>query len=69
MDSDLGRQLSEAGLSDADAQELTDLASEIGQLPDVKPRLAWLHESKWRLLREFDEQRTDRDAAPSDAEE
>lgn len=68
MDEDLGQQLREAGLPDADAQELAALAAEIERVPPVKPRRAWLHESKWRLLRAFDERQSDGDAAPADSE-
>ena len=57
MDADLTRQLREAGLPEDEVKDLADLAAEVERLPEAKPRRAWLHESRWRLLRAFDERR------------
>ena len=54
---DLQHALREAGLPDPEARGLADLAAEVEDLPEVMPRRAWLTESKWRLLRAFDERR------------
>lgn len=69
MDDDVQRQLRQAGLPADEAGELADLAAEVERLPAVKPRRAWLHESKWRLLRAFDEQRAGADADAAEPED
>jgi hypothetical protein len=55
MDPDVARQLRDTGLTDAEAHDLADLAAEVERLPEVKPPKGWLHESRWRLLRKFDD--------------
>ena len=70
VDADLRRELSEAGAPDASVPELIDLVVEIQELPLVTPRRSWLHESKWRMLRRFDERNAKRlarrDSAPAE---
>jgi hypothetical protein len=68
MDADLTRQLRDTGLSEDEAKDLAELAAEVECLPEVKPRRAWLHESRWRLLRKFDERQAKRRAAPDERE-
>ena len=60
MDPDVARELREAGASDEEVAELAELAGQIESLPESTPRKAWLLESKWRLLRRFDELRAER---------
>jgi hypothetical protein len=68
MDPELRRQLQETGIPGEEAAELAELAVEIEQVPEVEPRKAWLHESRWRLLRRFDEQQEGRSGPPESPE-
>ncbi len=67
MDADLERQIREETPTASEAQDLVELADEIAALPRVAPRRAWLHESKWRLLRKFDELQADRPESPDNS--
>lgn len=61
MGRDVERELREAGATDELVSELTRVAKEIEKLPSIEPRRSWLIESKWRLMRRFDEQQAARE--------
>jgi hypothetical protein len=60
VDAELARELREAGVPEDELDDLTSLADELAHLPDATPRRAWQLESKWRLLRRYDQLRSER---------
>ena len=68
MDTDPARRRSKAGSLDSEPGELAELTAEIAALPEIAPRRAWLAESKWRLLRKFDELHAERPESANERE-